>query len=55
MNEVLSMIVAVQILCDDLHYRSKGNSFYALHLLADRVKDGLDKDLDDFLEKLLKD
>jgi len=46
MNEVLSMIVAVQILCDDLHYRSKGNSFYALHLLADRVKDGLDKDLD---------
>lgn len=46
MNEVLSMIVAVQILCDDLHYRSKGNCFYALHLLADRVKAGLDQDLD---------
>lgn len=46
MNEVLSMIVAVQILCDDLHYRAKGNCFYALHLLADRVKAGLDQDLD---------
>lgn len=46
MNELLSMIVAVKILSEDLHYRAKGNCFYGLHLLADRVKAGLDEDLD---------
>lgn len=50
MNEVLVMIEAIKILCDDLHYRSKGNSFYALHLLADKVKDGLDETLDELRE-----
>lgn len=46
MEEILLGIMCVQALSDDLHYRSIGNSFYANHLLADRVKDGLDKTVD---------
>lgn len=46
MNEILASMSAVTILADDLHYRSLGRGFYALHLLADRVKEDLDKDMD---------
>lgn len=46
MNEILAYIVAIQILADDLHYESKGPAFYSLHLLADRVKEGLNEDID---------
>lgn len=46
MNEILAQIVAVKILSQELHYHASGCSFYALHLMADRVKDGLDEDMD---------
>ena len=46
MEELISMMICVQILADDLHYRSHNLNFYANHLLADRVKDGLDSDID---------
>lgn len=48
MQELMSMLVASQVLARDLHYESKGNSFYGLHLLADRCKDGID----DFLDRI---
>ena len=46
MEDLIAMIMCVQILADDLHYRSRGTEFYSHHLLADRVKDGLDKQID---------
>lgn len=46
MEEIIVGIMCVQALADDLHYRSYGSSFYSNHLLADRVKDGLDKTID---------
>ena len=50
MNELLEMIVCVEILANDLHYESDGIAFYANHLLADRVKEDLDKTLDGLRE-----
>lgn len=50
MNELLEMIVCVQILADDLHYRASGAAFYGVHLLADKAKDGLDSALDNIRE-----
>lgn len=39
MIDVLVMLEVVKWLASDLHYNSTGPMFYALHLLADRVKD----------------
>jgi len=39
MIDVLVAIEVVKWLASDLHYNSTGPMFYALHLLADRVKD----------------
>lgn len=39
MIEVLVALEVVKWLASDLHYNSTGPMFYALHLLADRVKD----------------
>lgn len=50
MNELLAMIGSVKFLAHDLHYRSKGMSFYALHILADRCLKGLDEDMDSIRE-----
>lgn len=40
MNDVLVNMMAVKFLANDLHYMSKGSSFYALHLLADKIDFG---------------
>lgn len=50
MEKILELIVSTEILCDDLHYTSKGQEFYSLHLLADRIKDPLDKYMDELRE-----
>ena len=39
MIDVLVALEVVKWLASDLHYNSTGPMFYALHLLADRVKD----------------
>ena len=39
MIDVLVALEVVEWLASDLHYNSTGLMFYALHLLADRVKD----------------
>lgn len=39
MIDVLVCLELVKWLADDIHYNSTGPNFYALHLLADRVKD----------------
>lgn len=50
MNELLEMIVCVLILSDDLHYESQGLSFYGNHLLADKIKEDMDKTIDSLRE-----
>ena len=50
MDEILVSVMSVQALADDLHYRSSGKNFYALHLLADRVKENLNDTIDGIKE-----
>ena len=38
MPEVIVNIIVVDWLCNDLHYKWRGHSFYGMHLLADRVR-----------------
>lgn len=50
-DKVLNVIVAVErskLAAKDLHYRAKGPSFFALHLLADKVDFG--SSIDDLKE-----
>lgn len=42
MLDVLARLTAIQQYAKDIHYTAKGDSFYAIHLLMDRVADGLD-------------
>jgi len=49
-KELLGIMLAVKWLCLQLHYESNGASFYALHLLADRIKDGIDGKMDSLRE-----
>lgn len=42
MLDILARLTAIQQYAKDIHYTAKGDSFYAVHLLADRVADGLD-------------
>lgn len=39
MDAILTMLMVIDWFCNDVHYQSKGDTFYALHLLADRVRD----------------
>ena len=42
MLDILARLTAIQQYAKDIHYTAKGDPFYAVHLLADRVADGLD-------------
>lgn len=42
MLDVLARLTAIQQYAKDIHYTAKGDKFYAVHLLMDRVADGLD-------------
>lgn len=50
MNHILTSIVCLEMFADDLHYRSTGEAFYGLHLLADRIKDGYKGKIDELRE-----
>ncbi len=50
MADLLSALYCVEILADDLHYRSRGADFYGNHLLADRVKEHIPWDIDGLRE-----
>ena len=45
-KELLGIMIAVKWLCLQMHYEANGTAFYALHLLADRIKDGMDGKMD---------
>ena len=42
MLDLLSRLTAIKYYAKDIHYNAKGEQFYAVHLLMDRVADGLD-------------
>lgn len=50
MKNIMATIVYTNMIAEDLHYRAKGESFYGLHLLADRIRGGL-KDANDGLKE----
>lgn len=40
MENILTLLLVIDWLCNDLHYAAEGtDNFYARHLLADRVRD----------------
>lgn len=39
MQNVIVNLIVVNWICNDLHYKWRGHSFYGMHLLADRVRD----------------
>lgn len=43
-------LIAIENFCKDIHYNSKGEAFYAKHLLADRVQDNISEYLDQIKE-----
>lgn len=47
-NKLICYLIAIQNYAKDIHYSCAGDAFYAKHLLADRIYDGLD----DFIDQL---
>lgn len=50
MLQILSRLTAIKGFAKDIHYTAKGESFYGVHLLMDRVVDGLDDFIDSINE-----
>lgn len=50
MLDILARLTAIQQYAKDIHYTAKGDSFYGIHLLMDRVADGLDEFSDSIKE-----
>ena len=49
-NTLICYLVAIANYAKDIHYSCKGEAFYAKHLLADRIYDGLDAFIDGIKE-----
>lgn len=50
MLDILARLTAIKHYAKDIHYNAKGDSFYAVHLLMDKVVDGLDDFIDSINE-----
>ena len=50
MLDILARLTAIQQYAKDIHYTAKGDSFNGIHLLMDRVADGLDNFSDSIKE-----
>lgn len=48
MESLLALLLAIKHYSKDIHYASKGENFWADHLLADKIGDGLD----DFMDRI---
>lgn len=49
-NNLIIRLIAIENFCKDIHYNSKGDSFYSKHLLADRIQENLSDYLDQIKE-----
>ena len=50
MLDILARLTAIKHYAKDIHYTAKGESFYSIHLLMDRVVSGLDDFIDSINE-----
>ena len=50
MLDILARLTAIKYYAKDIHYNEKGEQFYVVHLLMDRVADGLDDFIDSINE-----
>lgn len=48
MKNIIVYLALLRMYAKDLHYAAKGDNFYAIHLLMDRVS----KDLNDFIDQI---
>lgn len=39
MEDIVAMLTVIDWIADDIHYNSRGVSFYGLHLMADKIRD----------------
>lgn len=39
MEDIVAMLTVIDWIADDIHYNSRGASFYGLHLMADKIRD----------------
>ncbi len=49
-NKLIAYLEAIAAFAKDIHYTCGGDAFYAKHLLADRIYDGLDGFIDQLKE-----
>lgn len=52
MLDILVRLVAIKNFAKDIHYTANGDSFYGIHLLMDRIADGLD-DFSDTIKEVV--
>ena len=52
MKDCIVRLTVIKNLAKDIHYQAHGEAFYGIHLLMDRVADGLDQYIDDIKENL---
>ena len=50
MSEILARLLAIYHYAKDIHYSAIGESFYGIHLLMDRVADGIHDQIDSINE-----
>lgn len=50
MLQILARLTAIKGFAKDIHYTADGESFYGIHILMDRVVDGLDDFIDSINE-----
>ena len=53
MNELIFKLIAIKETAKGIHYTCTGNNAFAVHLLADRVADGIDNFIDSCKESIL--
>ena len=52
MKDIIVRLTVIKNLAKDIHYNAYGDGFYGIHLLMDRVADGLDQYVDDIKENI---
>jgi DNA-binding ferritin-like protein len=50
MSDILARLLAIYHYAKDIHYSARGESFYGIHLLMDRVADGIHGQMDSINE-----
>ena len=49
-NKLIYFLIAIQNYCKDIHYNAKGDAFYSMHILADRIQENIYDNIDKIKE-----